>query len=77
VRREQVEGALKPVSTTTSDEKVTGTSHSESSPRAKIDPLVNLGFAGLLETPKVGFEAHATVPERSTALPQILAHRLH
>jgi hypothetical protein len=54
--REEVQGALKPVSTATSDQKIRRTADAESRPRPQVDALVDLGLTGLPERSKVFLE---------------------
>jgi hypothetical protein len=61
VSREQVDYALKPVRTTTSDQQIRQTADPEGGPRPQIDSLVNLRFSTIPKVPKVGFEARRIV----------------
>jgi hypothetical protein len=54
---EQVDHPLKPVSTTTSDQKVGRAADAQRRPRAQIDALVDLRFAVFAERSEVLFEA--------------------
>jgi hypothetical protein len=54
--REEVQGALKPVSIATSDQKVRRTANTERRPRPQINALVDLGLTGLPERSKVFLE---------------------
>ena len=57
VCREEVDSALKPVSTTTSDQQIGQTTDPEGRPRPQINPLVNLWLAPLPKISEVCFEA--------------------
>jgi hypothetical protein len=69
--REDVEGPLKPVSTTTSDEKVRQTADPETRPGPQIYALVDLGFPAFPNTSEVLSEIWGSVQHEKNRPPEI------